>query len=104
MLSSAGAKLPSVIRVPLLLPVTCSMCTGLVSVGKTYRVVKFTAVLLQNHLIIRLLQYLCRRKGGNTNYKYIGKMFDGCPGCTWEIVVIVVMLNVKAESFDASAL
>lgn len=27
-------------------------------------------------------------------------MFDGCPGCTWEIVVIVVMLNVKAESFD----
>lgn len=62
-LSPAGAKLPSVIRGPLLLPVTCSMCTSLVRVGKTYRVVKFTAVLLQNHLIIRLLQYLCTVEG-----------------------------------------
>lgn len=45
-----------------------------------------------------------RRKGGNTSYKYIGKMFNSYPGCTWEMVVIVVMLNVKAESFGASAL
>lgn len=45
-----------------------------------------------------------RRKGGNTNSKYIGKVSDSNPGCTWEMVVIVVMLNVKEESLDASAL
>lgn len=44
------------------------------------------------------------RKGGNTNSKYVGEMSDSYPGLTWEIVVIVVMLNVKAESFDSSAL
>lgn len=45
-----------------------------------------------------------RRKGENMSYKCIGKMFDSYPGCTWEMVVIVVMSNLKAESFDASVL
>lgn len=45
-----------------------------------------------------------RKKGGNTNCKYIGNMSDSYPGCTWEMVVIAEMLNVKEESFDASAL
>lgn len=31
-------------------------------------------------------------------------MFDSYPGYTWEMVVIAVMLNLKAESFDASVL
>jgi len=45
-----------------------------------------------------------RRKAGNTSYNYIGKMFDYYPGCTWEMVVTVVTLNLKAEVFDVSAL
>lgn len=45
-----------------------------------------------------------RREGEKTSYKYIGKMFDIYPGCTWEMVVVLVMLNLTAESFDASAL
>lgn len=62
-LCSAGAKLPSAFRIPLLLPVTCSVHTSLVSVVKTYRVVNLTTVLLHNHLVIRLLQYLCTVEG-----------------------------------------
>lgn len=29
-------------------------------------------------------------------------MFDSYPGCTWEMVAIVLILDLKAESFDAS--
>ena len=87
------------------------MCTRrsvnvLVSVVKTYVVVMLTVMLPQNNLFISFFVIFMhsRRKGGNMSYKYIGKMFDSYPGCTWETVVIVVMLNLKAESFDASAL
>lgn len=32
--------------------------------------------------------FMHRRKGGNANYKYIGKMSDSYPGHTWEMVVM----------------
>lgn len=43
-----------------------------------------------------------RRKGGNTGYKCIGKMFDCYPGCT-RVTAETAILNLNVESCSASA-